>query len=265
MIPLTDPEVNRSTQPYVTMALIAINAVVFLYELTLGDLGQTRLYYEWGLIPVKLIQGVSEFGPVCDGQILRAASGGLLCRGEIVPLDALNPAWLTMFTAMFIHGGFIHFAGNMLYLWVFGDNIEDRLGHLTYLAFYLICGVAATWAHVAIDTDSRVPVIGASGAIAGILGAYILLYPYNRINTLVIAFFITVIRVPALFLLGFWLLLQNVLPGLGSLGSTGGGVAYWAHIGGFIAGILVVALYLKATGQPMWPDVRRMPWRWSRE
>ena len=92
-----------------------------------------------------------------------------------------------------------------------------------------------------------------------------MLYPYNRINTLVIAFFITVIRVPALFLLGFWLLLQNLLPGLGSLGSTGGGVAYWAHIGGFLAGILVVALYLKATGQPMWPDVRRMPWRWSRE
>ncbi|MDA0987585.1 MAG: rhomboid family intramembrane serine protease [Chloroflexi bacterium] len=264
MIPLSDPDVQRHSQPYVTMGIIAINAVVFLYELTLGDFGQTRFYYEWGLIPAKLTQGLSEFGQYCDGQIVRTAFGNLVCQGTIVNMEAPNPAWVTVFTAMFIHGGLMHFAGNMLYLWVFGDNIEDRLGHGKYLAFYLTCGVAATWAQVAINTDSPVPTIGASGAIAGVLGAYLLLFPYNRINTLVIMYFIMVIRVPALFLLGFWFFLQNFFQGLWSLGSTGGGVAYWAHIGGFASGILVIALYLKVTGQPVWPNARRFPWRWSR-
>ena len=243
-----------------TTGLIAINAVVFLYELTLGDFGQTRFYHEWGLIPAKLTQGLSEFGPFCDGQLFQNTFGNLVCRGNVVSLEASNPAWLTMF----IHGGIMHIAGNMLYLYVFGDNIEDRLGHGKYLAFYLACGVAATWAQVAINTDSPVPTIGASGAIAGVLGAYLLLFPYSRISTLFLMYFIMVIRVPALFLLGFWFFLQNFFQGLGSLGSTGGGIAYWAHIGGFVTGILTIALYLKVTGQPVWPSARRLPWRLSR-
>ena len=263
MIPLSDPDVRRHSRPYVTVMLIALNAVVFLYELTLGDVGQTLFFYEWGLIPAKLTQGVTYFGQICDGQVLRT-SLGTICQGTIINLEAPNHAWATMFTSMFIHGGIMHFAGNMLYLWVFGDNIEDRLGHVTYMLFYLACGVAATWAHVAVNTDAQVPTIGASGAIAGVLGAYLLLFPYNRINTLVIFYFIMVIRVPALFLLGFWFFLQNFLQGLGSLGATGGGVAYWAHVGGFAAGVLVIALYLKITRQPVWPSARRMPWRWSR-
>lgn len=264
MIPLSDPDVNRLTRPYVTMGLILINAAVFLYELTLGDFGQTRFFHQWGLIPAKLTQGLTEYGQICDGQLLRTAFGGLVCQGTVVNLEANNAAWLTMFSAMFVHGGIMHFAGNMLYLWVFGDNVEDRLGHWKYLAFYLACGIAATWSQVAVNSDSQVPTIGASGAIAGVLGAYILLFPYNRINTLVVMFFIMVIRIPALFLLGFWFFLQNFFQGLGSLGSTGGGVAYWAHIGGFVAGVLVTALYLKITRQPVWPSARRMPWRWSR-
>jgi membrane associated rhomboid family serine protease len=264
MIPLSDPNVQRHTQQYVTIGLIAINAVVFLYELTLGDFGQTRFYYEWGLIPAKLTEGLSEFGSYCDGQVFRNTFGDLVCQGTVVTLEAANAAWLTVFTAMFIHGGIMHFGGNMLYLWVFGVNIEDRLGHVKYLAFFLICGVAATLAQVVINTDSPVPTIGASGAIAGVLGAYLLLFPYNRISTLVVMYFIMVIRVPALFLLGFWFFVQNFFQGLGSLGSTGGGVAYWAHIGGFVTGILAIALYLKVTGQPMWPSAQRVPWRWSR-
>jgi membrane associated rhomboid family serine protease len=244
------------------MGIIAVNAVVFLYELTLGSLETTRFYYEWGLIPAKLTQGLDEFGRICDGQLIRTLFG-VECQGTVIGLEAPNPAWATLFSSMFIHGGFMHIGGNMLYLWVFGDNIEDRLGHWRYLAFYLACGVAATWAQVAINPDSQVPNIGASGAIAGVLGAYLLLFPYSRISTLLIMYFITVIRVPALFLLGFWFFLQS-FQGLGSLGVTGGGVAYWAHIGGFVAGMLIVALYLKVTGQPVWPSPRRLPWRWSR-
>ena len=252
MIPLSDPEVRRHSQPYVTMGLIAINAVVFLYELTLGGLETTKFFYEWGLIPAQL---TGELDAFCSGQLQRDPLGTAVCQ---------VPAWGNVFSAMFVHGGLMHFGGNTLYLWVFGDNIEDRLGHWKYLAFYLTCGVAATWAQVAINTDSLVPTIGASGAIAGILGAYLLLFPYSRISTLVIMYFIMVIRVPALFLLGFWFFLQNFFQGLGSLGATGGGVAYWAHIGGFIAGILAIALYLKATGQSVWPSARHLPWRWSR-
>ena len=266
MIPLSDPDARRSGHPYVSIGLIALNALVFLYELTLGDAATTQFYYNWGLIPAKLTQGLDEFGRLCSGQLLRNATGAVVCQGTIIDLKATNAAWGTVFSAMFIHGGIMHFAGNMLFLWVFGDNVEDRLGHVKYLFFYLACGVAATWTQVAINTDSQVPNIGASGAIAGVLGAYLLLFPYSRINTLVIFYFITVVRVPALFLLGFWLFIQNILPGLGSLGAAvdTGGVAYWAHIGGFVAGVLAIGLYLKALGQPVLPSYRRMPWRWDR-
>jgi membrane associated rhomboid family serine protease len=142
---------------------------------------------------------------------------------------------------------------------VFGDNVEDRLGHFKFLIFYLATGLAASWAHVATNMDGQIPTIGASGAIAGVLGAYILLYPRSRIRTLVMFVFITVLRVPAVFLLGFWFLLQ-VFSGVGSLGTTAnlsGGVAYWAHVGGFAAGVLGIFLYLRVTGQPIRPPTWR--------
>ena len=241
------------------MALVLVNAGVFLYELALGGSELTLFYYEWGLIPAHLTLGATEFGALCTGQIV----GGVTCQGEVLTLTAPHHAWLTMFTSMFIHGGFVHVVGNLLYLWAFGDNLENRLGHVGFLAFYLACGVAAAWAQVAFDTDSTSPLIGASGAIAGMLGAYIMLYPYNRVNTLIVVFFITVIRLPVVILLGFWLILQNVLPAVGSIGSTGGGIAYWAHLGGFLVGAAAAALYLKVTGRRVWPDFRRIPWRWS--
>ena len=254
MIPLSDPDVQRHIRPFVTMGLIGLNALVFLYELSLGGVARSLFFFEWGLVPAKL---TGELGVLCSGQVQLNPARDAVCQ---------VPAWGTVFSAMFIHGGIMHFAGNMLYLWVFGDNIEDRLGHWKYLAFYLTCGVAATLTQVAVNTDSQVPNIGASGAIAGVLGAYLLLFPYSRISTLVFFYFIMVIRVPALFLLGFWFFLQNFFQGLGSLGAGagGGGVAYWAHIGGFVAGVLAIALYLKATGQSVWPSARRLPWRWSR-
>ena len=267
MIPLTDPDVQRRISPYVTLALIALNAAVFLYELLfLGGFQTTQFFYNWGLIPAKLSEGLSEFGQVCEGQIISTPLGAV-CQGTILDLEAHNEVWVTVLSSMFIHGGFMHFAGNMVYLWVFGANIEDGLGHIKYLVFYLACGVAAALTQVYIDPDSRIPLIGASGAVAGILGAYIIMYPYNRITTILFFGLMFVIRVPALFLLGFWFFIQNVLPGLGSLVTTAsntGGVAFWAHIGGFIAGFLVMTIYLAITRRRALPNVRRIPWRWSR-
>ena len=264
MFPLADPDVQRRTTPFVTLTLLALNAAVFLYEIfLLGGIETTLFYYNWGLIPAKFTQGLSEFGSVCEGQIVRTPLGAM-CRGTILDLEAHNEVWLTVFSSMFIHGGFMHFAGNMVYLWVFGANIEDGLGHVKYLAFYLACGVAAAWAQVYVDPGSQIPMIGASGAVAGVLGAYIVMYPYNRIATIVFFGLIFVVRMPALVLLGFWFFIQNVLPGLGSLvnsASNTGGVAFWAHIGGFIAGLLAMALYLGVVRRRRPADIRRIPWR----
>ena len=246
MIPLSDPDLHRRSSPYVTIALIAINVAVFLYELSLNSVQTEVFFYRWGLIPAELTSG-DEFTRLFAGR-------------AVLDITSPLPAWGTVFTAMFIHGGFMHIAGNMLFLWVFGDNIEDRMGHVQFLIFYLACGVAATWTQVAFNMGGEVPNIGASGAIAGVLGAYLLLYPQSRINTLVMFVFITVVRLPALYLLGFWFLLQ-LFSGAGSLGPgayASGGVAYWAHVGGFVAGLLAIALYMRLRGEP----IRRPHWRY---
>ncbi len=144
---------------------------------------------------------------------------------------------------MFLHGSILHVLGNMLYLWIFGDNVEDKLGHVKFFIFYILCGLAATLTHVATTPDSQIPMVGASGAIAGVLGAYMIRFPGARILTLIFfGFFIRIVRIPALFVLGFWFILQ-LLYGLPSLGSVGGGVAWFAHVGGFIAGIFLFKLF----------------------
>jgi len=243
MLPLFDSDLARRRFPIITICLIAINALVFLYALNLGSADRGIFYFKYGLIPWELTNG---------GDL----PGGWAKPGDI---DTPFSNWATIFTAMFIHGDWLHFLGNMLFLWVFGRNIEDRFGPALFLLFYLGTGLAATWMQIAIDTQSNVPLIGASGAIAGVLGAYLLLYPYNRITTVVIFILITVVRVPVVYLLGFWLLLQFV----GSVGTLApsadiGGIAYWAHIGGFAAGALVVALYRLASHEPLWPRRRRL-------
>lgn len=241
MFPVADSDLTTRKRPIVNISLIVLCAAVFIYELTLGESGRIAFFYQFGLIPDELVHGIDYTS--------------LVTSGGTIDISSPMPNWMTMFTSMFIHGDWLHFASNMLFLWVFGDNIEDRFGHFWYLLFYLLAGVAAVLLQVAIDTTSQIPTIGASGAIAGVLGAYLLLFPFSRISTVVIFFFITVVRIPAIYLLGFWILLQFV-SGIGSLGPSAqdGGVAYWAHIGGFILGVVVVIIYKIATKQKMWPE-----------
>ena len=255
MIPLSDPDVTRRSRPYVNITLIALCILVFLYELSLGGLDRALFFYRFGLIPLELTQGI-EFTTIDTGLEIKDISSTILAGDTVLTI----PTWGTVFTAMFIHGDILHLGSNMLFLWVFGDNVEDRLGHVKYLLFYLATGVAATWTQVAINMQSDIPNIGASGAIAGVLGAYFILHPFSRVRTLVIFYFITFMRIPAVFLLGFWIALQFLygVIGLGPISQGGGGVAYWAHIGGFAAGVLGIMLFKLLWREPLGP--RRRPY-----
>jgi membrane associated rhomboid family serine protease len=213
MLPIGDDDSARRTTPVVTYALIAINVLFFLVELSAGDAFIER----WSVVPRRLLAN-----PVAD--------------------------FITIFTAMFMHAGWMHLLGNMLYLWIFGDNVEDRLGHFRYLVFYLLCGIAATFAQVLVDPRSNVHNLGASGAIAGVLGAYLLMFPRGSVRVMMGR---GIIPMPALIVIGFWALLQ-FLSGFGAIATTeqtgGGGVAYMAHVGGFVAG-LVLAVLMGGTRQ----------------
>jgi len=209
MIPLKDENPSKRF-PVVTVSLIAINLAAFIYVLSLGK-GAEQLVYRMGVVPYNIV------------------NVGL-------------PAYPTLFTSMFLHGGWAHLLGNMLYLWIFGDNIEDFLGKIKFVVFYLVCGFIASFAHILTQASSQIPTIGASGAISGILGGYILLYPKARVLTLIpLGYFIRLIKLPAVAVLGIWILIQFV-SGLASLpGSAGkGGVAWFAHIGGFIGGLALI-------------------------
>lgn len=225
MIPVSDePGRPRLRFPLVNLALVALNLGLFIYQAALSEPGLKAFVLTYGLVPQELTTG-----------------------RDLPPLSPL-PLWMTIFTSMFLHGGWLHLGGNMLYLWVFGDNVEDRLGHLKYLLFYLACGVVAALAQIAVGPASPVPMVGASGAIAGVLGAYLVLYPGAQVRTLLIAGVLTrLVPVPAFVLIGFWALLQ-FFNGLGSLAvetQQTGGVAYWAHVGGFSAGVLLILLATK--------------------
>ena len=226
MIPLRDANPTRRT-PTITLAIIAIATVAFTYELGVAETGDDalgRFIRQWGAVPAD---------------VAAALAAG----------DWFGAATLGMVTSIFLHGGWLHLIGNMLYLWIFGNNIEDRLGRLGFVLFYLAGGVAAALAQVAIDPTSEIPLIGASGAIAAILGAYLVLFPRARVLSLVfLGVFYQLIEVRAVFVLGFWFVLQ-LIDGLASLGipEAEGGVAFFAHIGGFVAG-MAVGLVLRAGG-----------------
>lgn len=210
MIPIRDDNPTRIT-PYVTWGLVAAVLGVFVAQVALGPRGQW-LVADFGAVPVLLLGGAQQAPPW---------------------------VWATPFTALFLHGGLMHVAGNLLYLWIFGNNVEEAMGHGRFLAFYLVCGVLATAGHVLANPASRLPVIGASGAISGVLGAYVMLFPRARVLTLVpLGFFIQAFHVPAMVLLGFWIAIQ-VVSGL-LTASDAAGVAWFAHVAGFAAGMALV-------------------------
>jgi membrane associated rhomboid family serine protease len=219
MIPLRDVIPSRTT-PYVTFALIALNTLVFGFELVQGAAAE-EFIRAYGLIPAQF-------------------------------------SWAHVATSMFLHGGLLHFGGNMLYLWIFGDNVEDRMGHRRFLTFYLLCGAAAAVAQTVAAPESVIPMVGASGAIAGVMGAYFVLYPKSRIVTLVPLFvFYQIIEVPAIFFLGIWFAMQ-LFSGVGSIatataGEPSGGIAFWAHAAGFVAGLGGVLLFRR-------PERQRVEW-----
>jgi membrane associated rhomboid family serine protease len=213
MIPLKDDN-PTSTFPVVTIAIISINILVFLYQLTISGKAEELFILSVGAIPYE----ITHFR-------------------DIYPPSIIPPPF-TIFTAMFVHGGLLHLGGNMLYLWIFGDNIEDILGHIKFLVFYLSTGLIASLAHVYIEPSSNIPMIGASGAIAGILGAYLVRFPRARVFTLVFfIFFIDIVRIPAVFFLILWFVFQLISSG------SGGGIAWFAHIGGFISGLLLIRCF----------------------
>ena len=212
IIPLRDENPTRNT-PYINYALVAANALVFLYEITLSPKGQVALATVYGTVPARFAHVLSGHGQ-------------------------LEAALLPLFTSMFLHAGLPHLLGNMLFLWIFGDNVEEFFGHIGYFAFYVLCGIASGLTHIVFNLHNTLPAVGASGAISGVLGAYMLLYPRNRILTLILIF---LVPLPAFLILGYWFLLQFVA-GISSLGvAATGGVAWWAHIGGFLTGLLVAA------------------------
>jgi len=211
MLPIGDDDSSRRTFPLVTYVLIALNVLFFFVEMSGGD----AFIGEWAFVPSRFLAN-----PVGDS--------------------------LTLLTSLFMHAGWLHLGGNMLYLWIFGDNVEDRFGHVKFTIFYLLCGLGATFAQLAFSVGSSVPNLGASGAIAGVLGAYILLFPQGRVRVLQGQ---QVIQVPALIVIGLWIVLQ-LFSGIGSIAATAdtGGVAYMAHIGGFVVGIVLTFLFRGSRG-----------------
>lgn len=212
-IPLKDLNPRR-TVPVITVLLIAVNVFVFIYQVSLEPSVEKAMVYTYALIPVRVPMVFSGHVPLAVG-------------------------FAPLLTSMFLHANILHLAGNMLFLWIFGDNVEDFLGHVPYLFFYLFCGIGAGLAHTLTNLSSSLPTVGASGAISGVMGAYMVLYPRSRVLTLVLVF---LVPIPAVIILGWWFLLQ-FLGGIGSVGArTAGGVAWWAHIGGFLMGALLIAI-----------------------
>ena len=233
MIPLKDDN-PTSGRPIITYFLISICVVIFLMQLGSESYRTGQLFYSYGLIP------------------------SVLMGNDQLPMDLYAiPAYMTIFSSMFMHGGFMHLIGNMLYMWIFADNIEDSLGSKNFIIFYLLSGIGAAMAQVLMDTHSQIPMVGASGAIGGVLGAYLINYPKAKVLVLIpFGFFSQLIKIRALYVLGFWFVLQFINSSMTS--SQGGGVAYAAHIGGFVSGMILILFFNKITKRKI--KVIKGPW-----
>jgi membrane associated rhomboid family serine protease len=265
VFPLFDDNSDRRRFPWVNYTFIAINVIIFLVPQEQAS-PTNRFTYAWSTVPKEIISGKDEVTPSRKVQHPYTK--------EMIEIPGLQPTpisvYLTLLVSMFMHGSWMHLLGNMLFLWIFGDNVEDFLGHLRYIAFYLICGILASLAHVGssvmFDRDQLVPCLGASGAISGVLGGYLLLFPHKRVTVILFRF---LTEVPAYVAIGIWFLFQ-IINSLGVLGDeSGGGVAYGAHIGGFVAGLVLVKFFAIGEREPPWrtkfdrrphPVITRRPW-----
>ena len=234
LFPIGDDNTDRINFPYVNYAIIALNIIVFVLFQSFGT--NDAFTYAFAAVPKEITTGLDLQGmvPVMD------LAGRIVGRIPLQPTPI--PVYGTILTAMFMHAGFSHIAGNMLYLWIFGDNLEDRLGHFRYLVFYLLCGVIAALAQIFTDANSVIPTLGASGAISGVLGGYLLLFPRRNVHAII---FYSVVQVPAFVALGLWIIYQAIQGYMTPAGT--GGVAYMAHIGGFVAGLALVKIFAIGT------------------
>jgi membrane associated rhomboid family serine protease len=264
VIPIRDSNPARRI-PFITLGLIAANVLVFLlWQPTFGTQGEQQLFYfchaeiSWETSHREnLAQGGAESRAALDADF--GPDNGAVIQ-QAVQRGCPNKSWLaSIFVAMFMHGGWLHLGGNMLFLWIFGNNVEDRLGYVVYPLFYVMGGLAAAGLQLLADANSTIPSLGASGAIGAILGAYLVLFPRARVLTLIIFFFITWIELPASIVLGVWFVLQ-LFSGLGQFGSeVSGGVAYWAHVGGFAFGALIAWVFYRRRGGQIRPTMYGAP------
>ena len=239
MFPISDDNPRRHLTPYLSWAFIALNVLVYLWQFSLGPQGGEVAIFSFGMIPARV------FG-----------------YAELPPEIATVPAWATVLTSMFMHGGWLHLGGNMLFLWIFGDNIEDSMGHVRFAAFYLLCGTAAALTQGFLNPASEIPMVGASGAVSGVLGAYILLHPGATVRVLIfLGFFVTIAHIPALLVLGFWFAGQLASAAMAPPGEPG--VAFGAHVGGFVAGLATVSLF-KRRRVPLLEPPRHKPFEIER-
>ena len=234
MFPISDDNSDRTITPYVNYIFIGINILVFVLLQQIGS--NDSFSYAYSLVPKEITDGVDITGV----QIVRDSLGN---TGEVPHYATPLPVYFNFLSSMFMHGSIMHIFGNMLFLWVFGDNLENMLGHIRFAAFYIVCGIAAALAQIMMDTDSIIPMLGASGAISGVLGGYLLLFPTRRVRALIFNF---LTEVPAFIALGLWIVYQIVSGYLTPAGT--GGVAYAAHIGGFIAGLVLIKVFAIGTG-----------------
>ncbi|MEA2650782.1 MAG: hypothetical protein QOI85_503 [Chloroflexota bacterium] len=243
MLPIADENERGHGPAVVSLAFIGLNIAVFLLLQGAGGPSGEAFTYGYSAVPFEITHGVDLVGP-----------SEITVGGESVQIPqepGPYPIWLTLLTSMFMHGGWLHLAGNMLFLWIFGDNVEHRIGHIPYLAFYLVAGVIASLAQIVVSPDSSIPTLGASGAISGVLGAYLVMFPTNRVTVLFLRF---PMRVPAIVAIGLWAVFQFI-SGIGALGAeeAGGGVAYMAHIGGFVAGVVAGLVFRAVFSEPRRP------------
>jgi membrane associated rhomboid family serine protease len=240
MFPIGDENERGHGPAFVTLAIIALNVLVFIFLQGAGAPEGDEFTYGYSAVPREITRGVDLTEPepiVVEGQQVA------------VPQEpGPSPIWLTLFSSIFMHGGWLHLGGNMLFLWIFGDNVEHRIGHVLYLVFYLVAGIIASFAQILTDTDSVIPTLGASGAISGVLGAYLVMFPMNRVTVFIFRF---LTPVPAIVAIGMWGILQ-VVSGLAAPAGTGG-VAYMAHIGGLVAGLAAGLLFRMIFNEPRHP------------